>query len=211
MFGLSPQGEATRLLLIRHGETDAAMKGRCYGRFDVGLSAEGRLQAESLGAALREVPLAAVHTSPLVRAFDTATAIATPHGLRPLADDAFSELDFGDLEGLSYDEIRAEHSAVYREWMQSPTTVRFPSGESFPDLRARVLPVFFEILERHRGEVVALVAHGGVVRVVLAEVPGFENGAVFRLELAYGGLSVVDWAGGAPVVRAVNAVLYSPA
>ena len=211
MFELSPQGEATRLLLIRHGETDAAMEGRCYGRLDVGLSAAGRRQAEIIGDALREVPLAAVHASPLVRALHTAAPIATPHGLRPVAHDAFRELDFGELEGLSYDEIRAERPALYREWMQSPAAVRFPGGESFGDLRARVLPVVFEILEQHRGEVVVLVAHGGVVRVVLAVVLGLENGAVFRLELAYGGLSVVDWVGGAAVVRAVNAVLYSPA
>jgi alpha-ribazole phosphatase len=211
MLGLPPQGEATRLLLVRHGETDVSMRGRCFGRLDVGLSEEGRRQADALGAALRKVRLAAVCSSPLVRALDTAEAIARPHGLRPLALDALGELDFGEVEGLTYDGIRAERPGLYREWMESPATVRFPGGESFADLRARVVPAVSEIVERHRGDVVAVVAHGGVVRVVLADALGLEDGAAFRLGLACGGLSVVDRPPGTAVVPLVNAVLYSPA
>lgn len=211
MLGLPPQGEATRLLLVRHGETDVSMRGRCFGHLDVGLSEEGRRQASELAAALTAGPLAAVGSSPLVRALDTAEAIAQPHGLRPLALDALREIDFGELEGLTYDEIRAERPDLYREWMESPATVRFPGGESFADLRGRVLRAVGAIGERHAGEAAAVVAHGGVVRVVLADALGLADGAVFRLDQAYGGLSVVDWVGGVPIVRVVNAVLYSRA
>ena len=210
MLGLPPQGEATRLLLVRHGETDVSIRGRCFGRLDVGLSEEGRRQADALGATLCKVRLTAVCSSPLVRALDTATAIATPHGLRPLPLDVLRELDFGELEGLTHEQIREERPELYQEWMESPATVRFPGGESFADLRARVLPAVSEIVERHRGEVVAVVAHGGVVRVVLADALGLADGAAFRLGLACGGLSVVDLWEEAPVVQAVNALLYSP-
>jgi broad specificity phosphatase PhoE len=95
--------------------------------------------------------------------------------------------------------------------MESPTSVRFPGGEGYADLRARVLPAFAELRERHDGEAVAVVAHGGVVRVVLADALGLEDGAVFRLGQAHGGVSIVDWVGGAPVVPVVNALLYSRA
>ena len=210
MLGLPPLGEATRLLLVRHGETDVSMRGRCFGRLDVGMSPEGQRQATGLRGALREFPLAAVYTSPLSRALDTATAIATPHGLRPLPLDALRELAFGELEGLTYDEIRAERPGLYREWMESPATVRFPGGESVADLRARVLPAVSEIVERHHGEVVALVTHGGVVRVVLAEALGLEDAPAFRLCLACGGLSIVDRLPGTAVVPLINGVLYSP-
>jgi alpha-ribazole phosphatase len=211
MLGLAPQAGATRLLLVRHCETEAAMRGRCYGRLDVPLSPEGRRQAEALESALADVPLAAVYASPLARALDTAAAIAARHGLEAMAVDGLRELDFGVLEGLAYDEIRAERPGLYREWMEAPASVRFPGGESFGDLRARVLPAVSELRGRHEGEVVALVAHGGVVRVVLADALGLEDGAVFRLGQSPGGLTVVDWTGGAPVVPLVNAVLYSPA
>jgi broad specificity phosphatase PhoE len=206
---LPPREESTRLVLVRHAETNAAMRGHCYGRLDVGLSPEGRRQARELGAALGDARLAAVYSSPLVRALDTAAAIAAPHGLEPVADDGLREIDFGEVEGLLYEEIEAERPELFRQWTETPGSVRFPGGEALADLRARVLPTVAEIRERHAGEVVALVAHGGVIRVVLAEALDLPDGALFRLGQAPGGLSVVDWVDEAPVVAVVNAVLYS--
>lgn len=211
MLALPERGEATRIVLVRHAETEESARGRCYGRLDVRLSQRGLQQAEALAASLAGLGLAAVYASPLARALDTAAAIAAPHGLEPGAVDGLRELDFGELEGLSYDEIRAERPRLYGEWMETPTSVRFPGGESFGGLRARVLPAVSEIRERHEGKVVVLVAHGGVVRVVLADALGLEDGAVFRVAQSPGGLSVVDWTPVAPVVPLVNAVLYSPA
>jgi alpha-ribazole phosphatase len=210
MLRLPPQGEATRLLLVRHVETDSALRGHCYGRLDVPLSAEGRRQAGALAAALADVPLTAVYSSPLARARDTAAPIAAGRGLEPAVDEALAEMDFGELEGLSYDEIRAARPDVFRAWMETPTSVRFPRGESFADLRERVLAAVGGLRERHHGEAVAVVAHGGVVRVVLADALGLADGAVFRLDQAYGGVSVVDWLPGAPVVRVVNALFRTP-
>ena len=210
MLWLPPQGDATRVLLIRHAETDPELRARCYGRLDVPLSAEGRRQAGALAAALADVPLAAVYSSPLTRARDTAAPIAAGRGLEPVVDEALAEIDFGELEGLAYDEIRAARPDAFREWMETPTSVRFPGGESFADLRERVLVAIGGLRERHRGDAVAVVAHGGVVRVVLADALGLADGAVFRLDQAYGGVSVVDWLPGAPVVRVVNALVRTP-
>ncbi len=200
---------ATRLLLVRHAETDTAMRGRCYGRLDVGLSPEGRRQARELGAALHAVPLAAVYSSPLVRALDTAAAIAAPHGLEPVAENGLREIDFGELEGLPYEEIEAERPGLFRRWMETPESVQFPGGEALADLRARVRPTVTEIRGRHQGEIVVLVAHGGVIRIVLADALGLADTALFRLGQAVGGLSVVDWVDGTPIVEVVNTVLYS--
>jgi broad specificity phosphatase PhoE len=208
---LPPQGGATRFLLLRHGETDRELRGRCYGRLDVELSPEGRRQAASIAAALADVHLDAVHSSPLARALDTARALADGRGLEPVAEPGLAEIDFGELEGLAYEDVRAERPGLFREWMETPTSVRFPGGESFAELRARVLEAVAGIRALHAGGAVAVVAHGGVVRVVLADALGLADGLVFRLDQAYGGLSVVDWVADAPVVRVVNAVLYSPA
>jgi broad specificity phosphatase PhoE len=94
--------------------------------------------------------------------------------------------------------------------MDEPARVRFPGGEGLPDLRARVVPALAEIRARHEGHAVAVVAHGGVIRVVLADALGLEDGALFRLDQAEGGVSVVDWLDGVPLVRVANATLYSP-
>lgn len=210
-LSLPVQGGATRLVLVRHAETEASARGRCYGSLDVALSPAGRRQAAGLGEALRELPLAAVYASPLRRAFDTAAAVAGPQGLEAVACEGLRELDFGELEGRPYDRIQAERPELYRAWMEEPAAVRFPGGESLADLRARVLPAAAAITARHEGEAVALVAHGGVMRVLLADALGLADGAVFRLEQSCGGVSVVDRVEGTPVVRVVNTVLYSAA
>ena len=210
MLALPDQAEATRVVLVRHAETELSGRGRCYGRLDVRLSPQGLRQAQTLAAALAGPPLAAVYTSPLSRALDTARPIAAAQGLEPAVIEALAELDFGEVEGLRYDEIESQRPELFRAWMDEPARVRFPGGEGLPDLRARVVPALAEIRARHEGHAVAVVAHGGVIRVVLADALGLEDGALFRLDQAEGGVSVVDWLDVVPLVRVANATLYSP-
>ena len=211
MLALPDRGEATRVVLVRHAAAEESARGRCYGRLDVLLSPRGLRQAEALAGALADHPLAAVYASPLTRALDTARPIAAAQGLEPAVLDALAELDFGEVEGLRFDEIEVAHPELFRTWMDDPARVRFPAGEGLDDLRARVLPVLAEIRARHEREAVAVVAHGGVIRVVLAEALGLDDGALFRLDLSEGGVSVVDWLDGVPLLRVANATLYSPA
>jgi alpha-ribazole phosphatase len=211
VIALPERGSATRLLLVRHAEPDESMRGRCYGRLDVELSPAGRRHAVVIGEALRGQDVAAVYSSPLRRAFDTARPVAAPHGLDPIARDGLHELDFGELEGMRYDEIAAEHADLYRSWMEDPSSVRFPGGEALADLRARALAEVAEIRARHHAQTAAVVAHGGVVRVVLADALELPDRAFFRLDQPYGALSVVDWIEGVPVIRVAGADLYSPA
>jgi broad specificity phosphatase PhoE len=210
MLALPDRGGATRVVLVRHAETEKSARGRCYGRLEVRLSARGLRQAEALARALVDNSFAAVYSSPLARALDTARAIADAQGLEPIVLDALVELDFGEVEGLRFDEIEAARPELFKAWMDEPARVRFPGGEGLADLRARVLPALAEIRARHEREAVAVVAHGGIVRVVLAEALGLEDGALFRLDLSEGGVSVVDWLDGVRLLRAANATLYSP-
>jgi broad specificity phosphatase PhoE len=95
--------------------------------------------------------------------------------------------------------------------MEDPASVRFPRGEGLSDLRNRVLPEVAGIRARHDGQTVAVVAHGGVVRTVLADALDLPDASFFRLDQPYGALSVVDWVDAVPLVRLVGAALYSPA
>ena len=211
MIALPERRGATRLVLVRHGEPDESMHGRCYGSLDVPLSAAGLRRAAAMAETLRAHEIEAVYSSPLQRAFDTARAVASAHGLEPIPRDALRELDFGELEGMSHEEIAAKHPELYRFWMEDPASVRFPGGEGLADLRERVLPEVAEIRARHEGQSAAVVAHGGVVRVVLADVLELPDAAFFRIDQPYGALSVVDWSDGVPMVRVAGAVLYSRA
>lgn len=202
---LPDRGEATRLVLVRHAEPKESVRGRCYGSLDVGLSQDGRRHAEALGRALSALGMQAVYTSGLRRALETAQSIAEPSGLSARVHPALRELDFGELEGRSYDEIALAEPGLYRAWMENPTTTRFPGGESYPDLRARVLSALAEIRQRHARSVIAVVAHGGVTRVMLATALDMRDDEIFQLDQDYGGVSVVDWFADTAVVRLVNA------
>jgi broad specificity phosphatase PhoE len=93
--------------------------------------------------------------------------------------------------------------------MREPTQTTFPGGESFAGLRARVLPAAEEIRLRHPGATIAVVAHGGVIRAIVAAALGLADDALFRLDQSLGGVSVIDWIGETPLVRVINATCES--
>jgi len=190
----------TRLLLIRHAEPDEDARGRCYGRLDVGLSPTGLASAEGLAENLRDVDLDAVYASPRLRAVQTAAALDTALNI----DDRLRELDFGELEGRTYDEIGRDQPDFFRRWMETPTLVRFPGGESYAELRERVAVAVRDVIAANTDRTVALVSHGGVIRAALAVALGLPDDRAFALDLGYARVSVVDWFGGTAVVRLVN-------
>jgi alpha-ribazole phosphatase len=197
--------EVARLLLIRHAQPAEEARGICYGRFDIGLSARGQRRAQLIARTLERIPLAAVYSSPSTRALETATPLASAHKLTPIVEDALREIDFGELEGRRYDDIQAAHPDLYRSWMQTPTQVQFPGGESYARLQARAVEAMEAIRTRHRGSPAAIVSHGGALRAMLADCLRMPAETIFRLDQSYGGVSVIDWPEDAPLVRIVNA------
>jgi broad specificity phosphatase PhoE len=174
----------TRLVLCRHARSgDAAA-------------------AAQLADALHDLPLVAVYTSPLERALVTADAIAAAHRLQPLVVDDLRELDFGEADGVPFEELPAE---LQRGLLEDPTGVRFPGGESYAELRGRVIGACDDIVARHPGAEVAVVSHAGAIRAALATWLSMADGAVFRLDQRYASINVVDWTDGTPFVRVVNA------
>ena len=119
-----------RLVLVRHGETAWNRERRYQGWRDTPLSATGRVQAEAAGRLLARQPLAAVWSSPLERARDTAAAIAAPLGLLVREEAAFKEMRFGEWEGLTRDEASAQFPSLYRAWAETPHLVTLPGAET---------------------------------------------------------------------------------
>jgi alpha-ribazole phosphatase len=197
--------DVTRLVLVRHAEPDESVRGLCYGALDVGLSSRGERQARALAWRLAGEPLAAVYSSPSTRASATAHAIGERHGLEPCVEVDLREIDFGAFEGRTYAEIQDAHPEIYAIWMRRPTEVRFPGGESFAELRTRVLAAMETIVVRHAGSSVALVGHGGPNRAMLAHALGVPDDAVFRIGQDHGRVSEIRWDAGRPTVVKVNA------
>lgn len=196
--------DATRLYLIRHAAINLE-PGRCCGSLDVGLSDEGREQARLLAETLGRVELAAVYTSPLERARHTAAEVATRHNLVPNKLPGLAEIDFGELEGRRFEEIAATHPDLYATWMSQPTEAEFPAGERFADFTRRVRKTVRDIRLAHAREEIAIVSHGGPIRIVVADALAMPLRALFRLDQTFTGLSVIDWIEGSPIVRLLNA------
>ena len=194
----------TRIWLVRHGEP-AGVRGRCYGKLDIGLSEAGRVQMERTAARLQSEELDAIYTSPRVRTEESARALAALHERECRQDARLREIDFGDFEGLTYDEISVRYPDLYRQWMESPTEVQFPNGESFAAMRVRVLASFEAIRARHEGRTVAIVTHGGVIRIVLAWALQLPDGCLFRLAQDYAAMNLLALVDGVPIVQKMNA------
>lgn len=194
----------TRFWLIRHGEPAAEIRRRCYGSLDVGLSETGRTQMAEAAECLKEEPLSVIYTSPRSRAIEGARILAAGHSCLVDVMPDLREIDFGDFEGLAYDEIAARHPHLYRQWMEAPTEVKFPNGESFSEMRARVLRAFESIQREREERTVAIVSHGGVNRIILAWALQMPAGCLFRLAQDYGAINLLTLENGLPSVQLVN-------
>ena len=148
-----------KLLLTRHGETDWNRENRVLGRTDEPLNEKGRAQADELLEALGGISIQAVYSSPLCRSSVIAGMAAVDHGLTCRIDDRLIEMDFGRLEGCRRDD------AVYLS-EKSSFFSRYPEGESYFDVAARVYPFLQELERAHRDETVLVVTHNGICRVI---------------------------------------------
>lgn len=200
-----PQGlvlNATVLLLVRHGVTDATGK-RLYGRTpEVHLSERGRAQAEALAERLAALPVRAVFSSPLERCRETAAPIARALGLRVRTDRGVLETDIGAWTGRTFGQIR--RSGLWRQILAVPSSARFPEGESLAEVQARTVKALEVIASRHPTEIVVVVSHGDPIRLALAHYAGAHIDHFQRFEVAPGSVSAVAIGGRAPRVLLLN-------
>jgi alpha-ribazole phosphatase/probable phosphoglycerate mutase len=198
------QLQPTRLYLVRHGQVADGHTQRYHGNNDISLSPQGVQQLEALGEQLRGAPLVAVYSSDLARSRQGAEILCRGRALAPQSVPAFREIHFGVWEGLTFSEISEHYPEELAGRFRDLANYRIPGGESLMDLRARVLPRLQELLARHEGQPLALVAHAGVNRVILAEALGLPLSHLFRLDQNYGCLNIIDYLPDFTVVRLLN-------
>ncbi|WP_091558079.1 bifunctional RNase H/acid phosphatase [Micromonospora pattaloongensis] len=202
-----PATAATRLLLVRHGETERTAQRRYSGRGDVPLSERGAAQAAATAARIAALApsVAAVVTSPLARCTATAEAIAGALGGTPvLPERDLVECDFGEWEGCTFAEVRERWPAEMDAWLAS-TSVAPPGGEAFIEVGARVRRAVSGLLQTYRGQTVVVVSHVSPLKLMLRDALAANDAFLHRLYLDPAGLSIVDtWPDGGVAVRAVN-------
>lgn len=182
----------TRILLARHGETEWNRLGRWQGHADPPLNDTGRRQAATLAAQLDDDGIAAVYSSDLRRASETAGIVAERLGLKVTEDRALREIDVGSWSGLTREEVRERYPEGFARWLAGEIG---HDGETREELTARVVPAVESIADAHPGELVLVVTHGGAIRALRRHAAGdpgesLENGATFALALVEGELVV---------------------
>lgn len=205
-----PSPKTLRVLLVRHGQTPTTGKllpGRAPG---LHLSDAGRAQAETVAERLEPVGLAAVYTSPLERARETAEPTERRTGLTAVVEPALLECDFGDWTGQELTAL--SRLKQWRTVQTAPSTFRFPGGESFVELQVRMIALMERLRREHAGHTVACFSHADPIKALLTHAVGTHLDHFQRIDVATGSISAIDWpARGAPVVRTVNSVQGPPA
>jgi broad specificity phosphatase PhoE len=164
----------TRVFLVRHGATPLTADDRFAGTSDVPLGPEGRAQCERLADRLTRAPLAAIYSSPLQRTITTGTIVGKPHGLMPVLEDGLREIDHGHWEGLRRADVQRMYPEEYAAWERDPVNVAPEGGETAYQVLVRALPVMNDIIRRHPGQSVLVVAHKATNRVLIAQWLGIE-------------------------------------
>lgn len=195
--------ERTRIHLIRHGEVENS---DCYnGHGDVALTERGVAQYHELKPRLDADAIGALYTSDLTRTVRGGQILGSYLGVEPIRVPELRELNCGAWQGLSFAEIQRDRADEWAARLADLVNFRAPGGENVKDLAARVLPALHRIVERHRGEEVLVVAHGGVNRVILMDALGAPLANMFSIEQRYCCLNIIDYyADGNAVVKLVN-------
>ncbi|MEW6713584.1 MAG: alpha-ribazole phosphatase [Nitrospirota bacterium] len=196
-----------KIYLIRHGETEGAETKRYKGHIDVPLSANGIEQIKRVaGYLVKTGSLDALYCSDLSRAVKSAEIIAEAHGLKPIIMPELRERNFGLWEGMSFDEIREKWPDAFNAWAANPLEFSPINGENTVDVRDRAVKIFNEIIEKHKGDNIAIVSHGGINRVILCHLLGIPLENIFRVEQDYGCLNIIEmW--DYPVVKNINFIV----
>jgi alpha-ribazole phosphatase len=195
----------TRVYLMRHGEVANDGEKRYNGHIDIDITQKGVEQMHRLAGLLDGKSLAAVYSSDLIRSTRGAMIISHRIGIRYTPLPELRERSVGAWEGLTAEEIKERFPEQYTAWRADLLNYRPPGGECLVDVSERILPVFKRLVASHREQEIAMLLHGGVNRVILAEVLGMEPLNIFRIDQAFGAFNIIDYYDdGTAVVKLLN-------
>ena len=181
----------TQIVLVRHGECEGNREGRFRGRADFPLNEVGLAQARAAAAALKEIPLERVFTSPLLRARQTAEILAEGRDLPVEAREGFTNLALGPWEGRTKEEIRQECPVEWSLWLHHPERLRLPGAESLGDVGRRALANLDHLVRTYPGSTFAVVSHRAVLKPLLAAALGIAEPSFWRIHMETASVSLL--------------------
>jgi len=178
----------TEIILARHGETEWNVAELFRGKIDVELNETGKKQAELLAEYLSSLKIEAIYSSPLRRALKTAEIVAVYHKLDVALAPGLTDFNYGKWQGLSHQEVKDKYKELYAEWINHPSQVKMPAGESLDDVRKRAMGVVANVIARYE-ETVVLVSHRVVNKVLICALLGLDNSHFWNIKQDTGGIT----------------------
>ena len=197
---------STKLILIRHGETEWSYQKRYCSFTDIDLSEKGRWQARKLNKRLGREKIHKIYSSDMKRAVQFAMIVfkdMPPEELLHLR-----EMNFGIFEGLAYRDIMDKYPQVYGRWLENPLHIIIPHGESLHSLARRVRKAVSRILSQNSNSTVAVFTHAGPIRVIICDVLELDLREIWQIEQDLAGISIIEYVQGSGKIHLLNDISY---
>ena len=193
---------------MRHGYTALNSAERYWGRTDVELSTDGLRQAERLRDRLATEKIDAIYSSNLKRALVTAETITSRHRLEVITCAEMDEMNFGELEGMTFDDIHRLHPEVVKLWRRGDPKLKFPGGESLEEFNRRVTQFAARLKEHAPQETILIVAHSGSLRSLMCHLMDIELKRRWQFRLGFASLTILETYPQGAILHLLNEVSH---
>lgn len=193
-----------KVYLVRHGESEANIKGLFSGITDTPLSKKGIDQANEVSKKLSDIKFDKIYSSPLYRAIDTAKNITKYNKTDIEIVNDFIEMNFGLFEGLSYKQIEEKYPEIFEKWQMNTSIFTFPEGENTKEFFDRVQKKYKEIIMNNKVDKILIVAHSGVLRCILSSEISERNDHYWKYKIENCKISIIEYSDGYQMLNALN-------
>lgn len=197
---------STKLILIRHGETEWSYQKRYCGFTDIDLNGKGRWQARRLLKRLSKEQIHKVYSSDMKRTVQFAKIVVKDTPVEEILD--LREINFGIFEGLKYPDLMIKYPQLYRKWLKDPLNIIIPRGESLDSLAARVRKVVRRILSQNSDKTIAVFTHAGPIKVILCDMIKLNLKEIWKIQSALASVSIVEFVKGRGKICLLNDTSY---
>jgi len=182
----------TRVILIRHTQTDYNLENRYCGFKDIGLNKIGKAQARRIEAKLKDLKIDKIFCSDLKRSCQTAKIIFG-NRCRVVKNKNLREINFGKWEGLNFKQIFKKYPFIYKKWLKDPFSVDLPAGEKMKHFMTRIEREIKNIIKNNRNKTIAIVGHYGPMRIILNNSFGIKKRGFWKIELEPEAIYIIEY------------------
>lgn len=197
---------STRVILIRHGETNWSYRKRYCGFSDIELNEKGRQQARELHESFNKEKVNKVYSSDMKRTLQFAEIVFKDVPIKSMAD--LRELNFGIFEGLTYQDIMEKYPKIYGKWLENPLDFAIPRGESLHSMARRVKKALRSIVSHNRNKTVAIFTHGGPLKVIISDILNLGMQGIWKIEQDLASFSIIDFNEITGTIHLLNDISY---